>query len=139
MPILDDEQFEQYLKEFRPLAAESLQIEKQPSRARRRFAYLAWAAACAASVLLVFLLWHRPKPLQPLQPPNTPQVASSQSLTIGRANALLARAPSLKELFDEPSFQPQPASQPEGKQSALAVLRQSALASLNLNKENIKR
>ena len=119
MPILDDEQFERYLKEFRPVAPESLQIQKQPSRVRPRFAYLAWAAACAASLLLAFLLWHRPKPLQPAI---APQLAGSPSLTIGRANALLVHAPSLKEAFDDLSFQPQPASQPEGKQSALAAL-----------------
>lgn len=120
MPILDDEQFERYLKEFRPLSPESLQIEKQPSRARPRgFAYLAWAAACAATILLAFLVWNRPKPSQP---PSTQQLAGSQSLTIGRANALLADAPSVKQAFDEPSFQPQPASRPEGEQSALAVL-----------------
>ena len=57
-----------------------------------------------------------------------PQLANSQSLTIGRANALLADAPSVKEACDELSFQPKPASQPEGKQSALAVL----------SKENIR-
>ena len=119
MPILDDEQFEQYLKEFRPLVPESLQIEKQPTRVRRRFAYVAWAAACAASLLMAFLLWHRPKPAPPA---NSAQLAHSKPLTIGRANALLVDAPSLKEAFDDLSFQPQPASQPEGKQSALAAL-----------------
>ncbi len=124
MPILDDEQFEEYLKEFRPVAAKSLQFQRQPSRARpRRFAYLAWTAACAASLLMAFLLWHR---LKPAPPAIALQLARSQSLTLGRANALLARAPSLKEAFDEPSFQPQPASQPEGKQSALAVLTECA-------------
>jgi hypothetical protein len=125
VPILDDEQFESYLKEFRPLAPESLQIRKQPGRARRPFVVMAWAAACAASVLLAFLVWHRPRPMQPV---NALKPADSQSLTLGRANSLLVHAPSLKEAFDDLSFQPQPASQPEGKQSALAVL----------SKENIK-
>ena len=119
MPILDDEKFEQYLKEFRPLAPESLQIAKQPTRVRRRFTYLAWAAACAAIFLLAFLIWNRPKPAPPA---SGTRLAPSQPLTTGRANALLARAPSLKEAFDDLSFQPQPASQPEGKQSALAAL-----------------
>lgn len=119
MPILDDEQFERYLKEFRPLAPESLQIEKRPSKARRPVVAMAWAAACAASLLLAFLLWHRPEPAQLA---NVQQITGSQSLTIGRANALLVHAPSLKDAFDELSFQPQPASQPQGKQSALAVL-----------------
>ncbi|HKW63295.1 MAG TPA: hypothetical protein VJN89_12170 [Candidatus Acidoferrum sp.] len=121
MPILDDEQFENYLKAFQPLAPEPLQMEKQPGRARRPFLLVGWAAACAASVLLAFLLWHRSKPVQPA---NAVQLARSQSLTIGRANALLVQAPSLKEAFDELSFQPKPASHPEGKQSALAVLSQ---------------
>jgi len=124
VPILDDQQFERYLKEFRPLVPESLEIEKQPSRARpRRSPYLAWAVVCAATFLLVFLLWIRPKPPQPA---GTPHLAGSQPLTIGRANALLVRAPSLKEAFDEPSFQPQPALQPEGEQSALTVLSECA-------------
>jgi len=59
VPILDDEQFERYLKEFCPLAPESLQIEKRPSRARRPFVVTMWGSACAASLLLAFLLWHR--------------------------------------------------------------------------------
>ena len=125
MPILDDEQFESYLKEFRPLAPEALQLEKRPSKLRRPFVVMTWAAACAASLLLAFLWWHRPKPAQLA---NVQQVTGSQSLTIGRANALLVHAPSLKEAFDDLSFQPKPASQPEGKQSALAVL----------SKDNIK-
>ena len=129
MPILDDEQFESYLKEFRPLAPESLQIERQANRARRPFVLTMWAAACAASVLLAFLLWHRPVPVPPV---NALKLADSQSLTLGRANSLLIHAPSLKEAFDDLSFQPQTASQPEGKQSALAVLSKDNV------KENIK-
>lgn len=121
MPILDDEQFERYLKEFRPLVPDSLRIEKQPSRARRPFVVMAWAA----SLLLVFLWWHL---RSPAQPGTVPQVVASQPLTIGRANSLLVHAPSLKQAFDELSFRPQPASQPQGKQSALAVL----------SKDNIK-
>lgn len=119
MPILDDEQFELYLKEFRPLAPESLKVKKQSSLARRPFVLSAWAAACAASLLLVFLWWHRPKPVEP---ESASPVVASQSLTLGRANSLLVHAPSFKEACDELSFQPKPASQPEGKQSALAVL-----------------
>lgn len=125
MPIHDEEQFESYLKEFRPFAPESLHVEKQVVRARRPFVVAAWATACAASLLLAFLWWHRPKPAQ-LE--SASQAVASQSLTLGRANALLVHTPSLKEACDELSFQPQPASRPEGKQSALAVL----------GKENIK-
>lgn len=129
MPILDDEQFESYLKQFRPLAPDSLRIEKQPSRARRPFVVMAGSAAWAASLLLVFLWWYLRRPAQP---GSVPQVVASQSLTIGRANSLLVHAPSLKQAFDELSFQPQPASQPQGKQSALAVLSKDNI------KENIR-
>ena len=129
MPILDDEQFESYLKEFRPLAPAALEIEKQPRKARRPFVPMVWAGACATSLLLAFFWWHRPRPTQPA---NTPQLARSQSLTIGRANSLLVHAPSLKEAFDDLSFQPRPASQPQGKKSALAVLSKDNF------KENIK-
>jgi cytoskeletal protein RodZ len=129
VPILDDEQFESYLKAFRPLPPESLQIEKRPNRARRPFVLTMWVAACATSLLLAILWWHG---LKPAQPPSVPELVSPQSLTIGRANALLVHAPSLKEAFDDLSFQPQPASQPEGKQSALAVLSRDDI------KENIK-
>jgi hypothetical protein len=128
VPILDDEQFERYLKEFRPLAPESLQTERQRSGSRRPFVVTAWAAACAA-LLLAFLWWHRP---QPPQPASIQQLAGSQPLTIGRANALLLQAPSLKEACDQLSFQPPPVSQPAGKQSALAVLSKDNI------KENIK-
>lgn len=129
MPILDDEQFESYLKEFRPLAPHSLRIEKQPSRARRPLVVMAWSAAWAASLLLVFLWWYLRRPAQP---GSVPRVVASRSLTIGRANSLLVHAPSLKQAFDELSFPPRPASQPQGKQSALAVLSKDNI------KENIK-
>jgi hypothetical protein len=126
VPILDDGQFERYLKEFHPLAPASLQIEKQPRAARRPFVLIAWAAACVASLVLAFLLVsHR---FRSTKPAGVLQLAGSQSLTIGRANALLAQAPSVNAAVDQLSFQPQPAPQSEGKQSALAVL----------GKENIK-
>ena len=129
---LDEEQFERYLKEFRPVPAESLQVERRPSTARRPFRLMAWAATCAASIVLVFLLWsHGPGPNQPgasgglavaPQPPNT------RSLTIGSANALLSHAPSFKEAVDQLSFPPEAVPPSKGKQSALSVL----------GKENIK-
>jgi hypothetical protein len=133
VPILDEEQFERYLKEFRPVPPESLQVERRPSTARRPFALMAWAAACAASIVLVFLLLsHRAKPNQPSGASGglavAPQLPNTQWLTIGRANALLSHAPSFKEAVDQLSFPPQAARPSQGKQSALAVL----------SKENIK-
>jgi hypothetical protein len=133
VPILDEEQFERYLKEFRPVPPGSLQVARRPSAARRPFAFMAWAAACAASLVLAFLLLsHRTKPDQPSSASSgltvVPQLSNTQSLTIGRANALLSHAPSFKEAVDQLSFQPQAAPPSKGKQSALSVL----------SKENIK-
>lgn len=129
MPILNEEQFERYLKEFRPVPLESLQVERRPSTARRPFALMAWAAACAASFVLAFLLLsHRTKPNPPSNPSSGLTVSNTQSLTIGRANALLSHAPSFKEAVEQLSFRPQAAPPSKGKQSALSVL----------SKENIK-
>lgn len=131
MPILDDEQFESYLKEFRPLPAGSLQLETKPLVRRRSLTWMAWAAACAAVLVLAFLLPLHFKPASPINSttglPVGPQ-PNSQTLTIGRANALLSHSPSFKEAVDQLSFQHQAPRPPEGKQSALDAL----------GKENIK-
>lgn len=126
MPILDDEKFERYLRESRPLPAEPLQLERNALARRHSWTWMAWAAACAAVLVLAFLL---PQHFKPAQPTNgssglavSSQPANSQTLTIGRANALLSHAPSLKEAVDQLSFQHQAPRPLEGKQSALAVL-----------------
>src|ERR1700746_1190956 len=107
VPVPDnDELFEHYLKEFRPLAAgKPLEVEKRAEKARLRLAWGAWAAACVASLVLALLLFsHRPNPTEPPGGSGsfegTSERASSQPLTIGRANALLENAPSLKEAVD---------------------------------------
>ena len=133
MPILDEGQFESYLKEFRPLPPQSVPVEVRPSAARRRFVRMGWAAACAAALVLAFLLLaHRPKSAEPAGGSGAlttaPQLANSHPFTLGRANALLSGAPSIKEAIDQLSFQPQAAPPSKGKQSALTVL----------SKENIK-
>lgn len=126
MPILDEQQFESYLKGFRPIAPESLQVGFHPRARRRRLAWTAWATACAACLVLAVLVFsHRGNPTRPSpggNPSSVSQFANSRPLTLGRANALLAEVPSLKEAVDQLSFQPQPSPQSQGKQSALAAL-----------------
>ena len=121
MPTLDDEQFERFLKEFRPLPApESLQLKKHPRAVRRPFVLTAWAAACTA-VLVLALPWlpHRFKPTQPPGASGSgaiaPPLTNSQSLTIGRANAILADAPSRR-----PAFFSAPTSPPIRRQTKRA-------------------
>jgi hypothetical protein len=125
VPILDDERFKSYLKEFRPLAPEQLRLERSASPVRRPFVLTAWAGACVAVLLVTFLVSQRFKPGQPADGNSGLAVGPNgmtQTLTIGRANALLSHSPSFKEAVDELSFQPHAAPQSEGKQSALAVL-----------------
>jgi negative regulator of sigma E activity len=55
----DDEQFERYLKSFRPVTPPSLRAKGHFFKARRPFAVAAGVAACvAATVIVVLLLFH---------------------------------------------------------------------------------
>lgn len=130
MPIPEDEKFEQYLKEFQPLAPEPLPAPERASGIRRWLVLGAWAAAAAAVVVTAVLLLHpRPKPGRSPEEPESAMrsapLAKPQPLTIGTANALLARAPSAKAAVDgvaAQAFQSQSIPLSEGTQSALAVL-----------------
>jgi hypothetical protein len=120
---LDDEQFEARLKEFRPLAAEPLPVE-QASRARRRkFVLAACAAAIVLAVVAAVTIQQQKKQSRALQPTvNVAATAGGRTLTIRRANELLARAPSVKSALDDLAFQHRARQLPSGTQSALAVL-----------------
>jgi hypothetical protein len=127
VPIPDDERFERYLKQFRPLPPESLQSEKHERATRRPFVFAAWAVAAAAVLVAAVLTMHpRPKPTR--SPDGTESLAgveqliNPQPLTIGSANALLAHAPSLKAAVDLVAFRSHATQLPKGTRSALAVL-----------------
>ena len=126
MPASDDQQFEEYLKQFRPLAPESLQIGNYGRTTRRRINFAVWAAATAVLIAAVIVMWPRSKvtgldegtgSLAELE-----QLTNSQPLTISSVNVLLAHAPSVKEAVDLVAFQPRATQLPKGKQSALALL-----------------
>ena len=127
----DDGKFENFLRQFRPRKPEPLPIEKQEHASGRRLVFIAWAAA-AVLIGAVLILRSGPWPTQ--SQPGSEAVASSehltnpQTLTIGRANALLAQKTSVKAVIDEMAFKPQSTQPSKGMQSALAVL----------GKENIK-
>jgi preprotein translocase subunit SecG len=129
MPIPEDERFEQYLKKFQPLAPEPLPALKAARGTRRWLALGAFAVALAA-VLVVVLLLH-PHPKSGLSPDGGESKArveaftTEQPLTIGTANALLARATSAKAAVDDiaaQALQVQSIPSSEHMQSALAAL-----------------
>lgn len=130
MPIRDEEQFEKYLKQFRPVAADTLPVKKQV-RARRPLLLAAWAAMAAAilvaAMVSVFLHWppHRPGEVRKNRP-GVEELNSPQPLTIAKANALLAEAPSFKAAVDNMAFQSESKPISEGRYSALALLSEEA-------------
>jgi hypothetical protein len=126
VPIRDDEQFEKYLKQFRPVAPDVLQVKKQV-RARRPLLFAAWAAVVAAilvaAMVSLFLHWppHRPGEVINSRP-GVEELNDPQPLTIAKANALLAEAPSFKAAVDNMAFQSESKPISEGRYSALALL-----------------
>lgn len=120
----DDEQFEIYLRQFRPREPEPLPNGKRVRLTRRAFAMGACAAAAAVAITVVLTMGRGGRldrsggaerghiELAPIPPP----------LTIRKANALVAHAPSLQAAMDLMAFHPQSAVTPKNRQSALFVL-----------------
>jgi len=126
VPIRDDEQFEKYLKQFRPVAPEALPVKEQV-RARRSLLFAAWAAVAAAIVVAVMLSWRfyqHPSPVRETGAggSNVERLVNPQPLTIASANALLASAPSFKAAVESVAFQHGSKPLSEGRYSALAAL-----------------
>ena len=126
MPIRDDEQFEKYLKQFRPVTPEALPVKEQVRARRRPLLFAAWASVAAilfAVIVSVFLYWplHWPGEVRTSRP-GVEELNNPQPLTIAKANALLAEAPSFKAAVDNMAFQSEPKSISEGRRSALALL-----------------
>jgi hypothetical protein len=124
VPDLDDERFENYLKQFRPLPPGGLPAEIRPAP-RRNLVLAAWAVGAVAMVIfgvaILRILEHR----VPDQPNHTASVklsAATSSLTMRHANHLLATAPSYKAVMNELAFPPKSSTISNDKQSALAVL-----------------
>jgi hypothetical protein len=120
-----DEKFEARLKQFRPLAPQSLQVESRVRPSRRWFLPAAWAAAAVGVVAVAVLTYHA-RPGRVAAPVErvaiVDQLVQPQPLTIGTANALLATAPSFKSAIDGMAFPSKPAPLPADKHSALAEL-----------------
>jgi hypothetical protein len=126
VPDLDDERFESYLKQFRPLLPDALPVHEIRRIPRRRSALTTWAASGAVAVVILGVaslrtVNHRvgtePKHSDSVQfrPP-------TRALTLREANALLATAPSYKAAMNELAFHTKSSVLPKDKKSALAVL-----------------
>jgi hypothetical protein len=127
VPIHDDEQFEKYLKQFRPVPPEPLTVKEQVRARPRRLVIAAWAAVAVVIVVAVILsirLYQRPSPVQEAGAggPRVEPLNGPQPLTIASANALLAGAPSFKAAVESVVFRSGAEPVAEGKHSALALL-----------------
>lgn len=130
MPTPDDEQFERYLKQFQPLVPEPLPARAPGPRIRRMV--VLWASGVVAVGILIGMLVARVHTRQNREPEtNIPGPSNGfrdvQPLTIRNANALMAKAQSLKALMDQMAFRPPTIPLPKGKQSAVAVLGKEKL------------
>jgi hypothetical protein len=122
----DDEKFESFLKQFRPRAPEPLRMERQwIFRSPLRFAFGTAAAVLVTAVLVIHFLPKRVPTHEGAQDvANVERFTHFEPLTIAKANALLAQAPSVKAAVDDMAFKPQSTQLSQGKHSALEVLSQ---------------
>ena len=126
MSISDDERFEQYLKQFRPIDPEPLQPWERRG-ARRRFRLAAWTAV--AAVLLAMIVSTNRARFKPGRisthagaSSGTEWLTSQRPLTFDSERTLLAQPSSIDEVVERLIVQAQPVPAPKGKHSALAVL-----------------
>jgi hypothetical protein len=127
VPIRDDDQFEKYLKQFRPVEPKALAVKEQARIKRRPMLLAAWAAVAAAilaAVMLSLRFYHRPAPVRETlsDRSNVERLVNPQPLTIRSANALLSGAPSFNAAVESVAFQRESRPISEGRHSALAVL-----------------
>jgi hypothetical protein len=126
VPIPDEERFEAYLKQFRPLVPEPLLTSRSRYRARGRFVLWAGAAAGLAVLVVAAALHIHTQRVRVAEttysPATTDPFTDRQPLTMRSANALIIKAPSFKALVDGMAFDSQTIPVPKGKLSAVAVL-----------------
>ena len=122
MPVPDEERFEAYLREFRPLAAEPMRGSVVARQDRWLVAGACAVAAAAALAVLGLYPWragsrsHTARPSLAHELPRAPE-----ALTMGTANAVLTKSASFGAAIDALVF-PLAATYPKSPNSALAVL-----------------
>ena len=123
----DDEQFEEYLKRFHPIAPEPVPTLSLSHSSRHSLSLGTWLAAVAAILVIgAVILQIRSNRVVVSNTAGATAIAErhapSEPLTMRSANAWLARAPSFKAAVDDLAFRSQTSPLPQGKQSAVAVL-----------------
>ena len=125
MPTADDERFETYLKQFRPLLPDALPTTTRARALPRLSVFVIWSAGAAAVIILGvigFRMTDSRVSGLPGNPPPLSVASPMQPLTMRDANSLLATAPSYKAVLNEMAFHPRPSTVPNDQQSAIAVL-----------------
>lgn len=128
MPTLDDEAFENYLKQFRPIVPDSLVPAQRSQHSwRHRSVWRIWAIGFAVALIFSAFILDRasrhPHPAHSGSNTAGMQVVSPvKPLTMRDADALLSAAPSYKAAVNSIAFHHQEPTIPKDKQSALAVL-----------------
>lgn len=99
----DDDNFEVYLKQFRPRAPEALPTTTRVRTTRRVLALGTWAAAIFLTAALLSTNWNSQlsRSSSGKGTWSTLQTSELHPLTIRSANELLARTPSFKAAMDE--------------------------------------
>lgn len=118
MPKPNDQDFQAYLKRFRPRPAE-------PLKPGKRHGWMALAACAAVLLLAALIATHRYGNAGRHSLPasaRSERIVIPVPLTLGRANELLARSPSARVAFDRLAFERNALRLPKGTESALAVL-----------------
>ena len=126
MGTLDDEGFEAYLKQFRPIVPDALPLTEGSRQSwRRRLRLPILVSGAMAMLILGVVSFHIVKSViahKGNNPASVEVVLPRQPLTMRDANALLATAPSYKAAVDSMAFHNQGSIIPKNKQSTLAVL-----------------
>ncbi len=128
MPTVDEEQFERYLKQFRPLATGVLP-PNTPERVSWRPSIFAVCAGAGASVIIAAAIaLHFQAPTASRSSANHVIVVEKavawepEPLTVRSANALLTEFSSVKAALDEAAFHSQPTQIRKGERSVIEVL-----------------
>jgi hypothetical protein len=131
----DDERFEIYLKQFRPLMPDALLVDEHRPVPRRSFVLAIGVAGALAMVIIGIAslrILHRPMVVDSdrsgslhsdsLRSSLLQWQAPTPPLTMHDADALLAKAPSYKLLMNELALRPNGSTPSKKRQSAFAVL-----------------